>query len=569
MLAFFQTIHPSIKDMSETILIKIRERKELIANIALIGLILLAIYLRVKNLGLSLFFGEEEHYIFISNYILKTFPYFGSFFLHTSNFPAIATLGPMPFYIFALPLIISKNPLSVTFLIALLNILAVILCYGFVKVFFNRRIALITTALFAVSPWAVACARKIWNPYMVLPFIILFYYTFFLALFKNKQKYLILSFIISAFSIQLCQICYALIPSLILGIYFFRRQLRKRYTIIGAACFILLYLPQFFLESKSDFYLYNWLTDRLLTSNFKEMINALAIHLKPISYFNSVSKVSYWLGIILFILGLIVIIKRYLLSYILARKERSKEYLKYILVLSWTFAPLLLLMLFRQNCDPTDHHYSISIFPAQFIIMAIGLDYIAKQKIFKSFSLKPFVFIIVITIISLQSIGIIRLHRQIDREGIIYETWPYGDVPLRYKINIVKYIIHDSSNNKLIFEKNIHTLIAIAPDYYALVGYWYLFNFFSKEVGEKEIPPKYFDVPVHYIIIHKERNNLDSLKRWASLNNVEIYVNDINANLKVIKINSEENFNKFKSAFGVADTEYEYYTKDTRFQNLF
>jgi len=61
-----------------------------------------------------------------------------------------------------LPLAITSSLVVAQVWVALLNIGAVALCYQVVRTTWNRQLALVVTALFAVSPWAVMYSRRLW-----------------------------------------------------------------------------------------------------------------------------------------------------------------------------------------------------------------------------------------------------------------------------------------------------------------------------------------------------------------------------------------------------------------------
>ncbi|HEY8744265.1 MAG TPA: hypothetical protein VIU62_14300, partial [Chloroflexota bacterium] len=63
--------------------------------------------------------------------------------------------GPVAMWLLMLPLAITSSLLVAQVWVALLNIGSVALCYHVVRTTWNRPLALVATALFAVSPWAV------------------------------------------------------------------------------------------------------------------------------------------------------------------------------------------------------------------------------------------------------------------------------------------------------------------------------------------------------------------------------------------------------------------------------
>jgi len=87
---------------------------------------------------------------------------------------------PLTLYMMALPLRLWADPISAVLFTGFLNSLALLACYAVGKAFFNRKVALIATWLFAINPWAILYARKIWCrtlPIFTLAFMASLFYT--------------------------------------------------------------------------------------------------------------------------------------------------------------------------------------------------------------------------------------------------------------------------------------------------------------------------------------------------------------------------------------------------------
>jgi len=74
------------------------------------------------------------------------------------------------------PALLSKSPLAMAWLSALLGVGAVALTYRMASEFFGNRAAVWATVLFATSTWAVMFSRKIWAPDLSLFFVTLAMY---------------------------------------------------------------------------------------------------------------------------------------------------------------------------------------------------------------------------------------------------------------------------------------------------------------------------------------------------------------------------------------------------------
>jgi 4-amino-4-deoxy-L-arabinose transferase-like glycosyltransferase len=84
---------------------------------------------------------------------------------------------PMAVYLYAIPALVSSDPIALAMLPALLDTLAIALTYLLARKFLSRGGALAAALLFAVAPWAVIESRKIWAQDL-LPFFTILFFTF-------------------------------------------------------------------------------------------------------------------------------------------------------------------------------------------------------------------------------------------------------------------------------------------------------------------------------------------------------------------------------------------------------
>lgn len=81
--------------------------------------------------------------------------------------------SPMTVYVLAPFFMLSSNPLVVTLFIILLNIIGLAVLWRIAHQYFGRGVAIITTLIYAVSPYAIDYSRGIWAQNYHTPFIIL------------------------------------------------------------------------------------------------------------------------------------------------------------------------------------------------------------------------------------------------------------------------------------------------------------------------------------------------------------------------------------------------------------
>lgn len=87
--------------------------------------------------------------------------------------------GPVAMWLLMLPLALTGSLLAAHVWVALLNVASVALCFGFVRTTWNRRLAVVATLLYAVSPWAVVYSRRLWITAFDAPLALLAFWSLF------------------------------------------------------------------------------------------------------------------------------------------------------------------------------------------------------------------------------------------------------------------------------------------------------------------------------------------------------------------------------------------------------
>ncbi|MDD2823197.1 MAG: hypothetical protein PHQ59_03900 [Candidatus Daviesbacteria bacterium] len=145
---------------------------------------MLASLFRLTNINLIEFKYDEALSFYQTNlfFIDGTLPQKG----------IMASTGMYNFPLFSYLLILiglfSRNPLYMTFLIALINVGVIILFYILIKRVFGTSVAFVSAITLAVSPWAIIFSRKIWAQDLILFFAIPIFY-FLIKSVENKKAY--------------------------------------------------------------------------------------------------------------------------------------------------------------------------------------------------------------------------------------------------------------------------------------------------------------------------------------------------------------------------------------------
>jgi len=149
---------------------------------------------------------------------------------------------PLTLYLAALPLRVWADPLSAVVFTCLLNSLALLVCYWLTRTGLGKTEALLATLFFAVSPWAVLYARKIWSrtlPIFTLAFMVSLFLTFVL-----RRKWALVGAFVSLAGLLGLQLeALAFVPILGLAILLYRDAVAWRPLVVGGLIFCLLMLP--------------------------------------------------------------------------------------------------------------------------------------------------------------------------------------------------------------------------------------------------------------------------------------------------------------------------------------
>ncbi|MHB1357423.1 MAG: hypothetical protein ACYCZF_15760 [Anaerolineae bacterium] len=127
------------------------------AHLAFWSVIGLALLLRIGHLDLIAFDQPAAQQLASSAALVNnpTLPLFGETGADGITQPALVT------YLYALPLLLSRDPRLAVAWTVILNVCAIALCYSSLRRWFGLRTAVFTILLWAVNPWAILQARTI------------------------------------------------------------------------------------------------------------------------------------------------------------------------------------------------------------------------------------------------------------------------------------------------------------------------------------------------------------------------------------------------------------------------
>ncbi len=297
---------------------------------------------------------------------------------------------PLTLYLMALPVRLWPDPLAVVLFTLLLNAIAVWGCYAFGRVYFGERVGLMAALLFAVNPWAVLYARKIWcesMPWATLIFIVALFAVFV----KGRRRFLVLACLSTAVMVGLHLSGLAAILILGLAILLYRDQVSPQALVLGALAALLAVSPYLFHDARNGWEnlhrafnyaggggTFSWDAVRyalMLATSYGISGQAGAFHTK----FQTSIPNLWWMNAVM--IGLLVLGWLYALFQTF-RGETKAQRRSFGLLLLWFCVPVALQL---KPSTPTQPHYFIILYPVQFLLIAIllarGLERLPRPTI--------------------------------------------------------------------------------------------------------------------------------------------------------------------------------------------
>jgi hypothetical protein len=284
---------------------------------------------------------------------------------------------PLTLYLTAIPLRVSQDPVVAVLFVGLLNGLAVLACYVFARAYFGRAVALIASFLFAINPWAVLFARKLWC--RTLPLATLAFFAAVYATFVNRRPWALVGvFAALAVLVGLQLEGIAFIPILILLLFLYRRDVALGPLLVGMGLFVLAVAPYVVHDalhgwpSLQSFMAYAGGDSRLSLDALRygflltggHGIHGMAGALYP-AYLAGLPNL-WWLNTLMMaVLGVA-------LPYATLRIVRGigDDRRTLALLLIWFVVPILLQ---TRSTAPVYLHYFVLLYPVQFLLISILL----------------------------------------------------------------------------------------------------------------------------------------------------------------------------------------------------
>ena len=162
-------------------------------------IILSALIFRVTNLDVTEFKADEA-----SNLFLASRPIFNHPFPYGGVVSSVGILNPplFTYFLYAIA-ILTLNPQVIVLIIALINSLMLGFFFLFIKNYYSKTLAFISTIFLVFSPWSIIFSRKIWPPDLIPPLSIVLLYSLHKAVLSKKMIFWLPVSVSSLFLIQL------------------------------------------------------------------------------------------------------------------------------------------------------------------------------------------------------------------------------------------------------------------------------------------------------------------------------------------------------------------------------
>ncbi|HTD18462.1 MAG TPA: glycosyltransferase family 39 protein, partial [Ktedonobacteraceae bacterium] len=172
----------------------------------------------------------------------------------SSNSASIFILHqPAAIYFLMLPALFSPNPLWAVVMTALFNIIAVLIAYIFTRRYFGRFAATIASLLFATAETAIVFSRFIWQPTLLAPFVMLFFFALFWGVVDRRKGWLFPALLLLGICYQLHEITLILAVPLLLALLLAPQTIRLLDIVLGGIALMLIFAPYLVWEFSSKF----------------------------------------------------------------------------------------------------------------------------------------------------------------------------------------------------------------------------------------------------------------------------------------------------------------------------
>lgn len=357
--------------------------KKTLVLILLIGIILLAAYLRLYRISdYMTFLGDEGRDVLVAKSILE-----GNFtLLGPRSSAGDFFMGPAYYYMITPWLwLFNYDPVGPAVMVAILSVVTVWLIYYVGRKWFTTAAGLMAAALYSVSPIVITYSHSSWNPDVLPFFALLMMYMLFLGVqAKEKTRYFIFVGFLLGISLQLHYLALLLGAVVFFYIFLAGWYIRKRIEIvvilrryfeiflgfvIGFSPFLAFEIRHGFPNTKTiiqfifgDTAQKGYETGGTFFSTVSDVF--FRIFAKLVFYFPSPDRYNLFSQVELTLFGLFAMLVSFAALFVLFKRTQNKLVL--MLVFLWLVLGVLLFGFYKKQIY--DYHF-VYLFPLPFLII--------------------------------------------------------------------------------------------------------------------------------------------------------------------------------------------------------
>lgn len=414
----------------------------------------------------------------------------------------IFTVGAIYTFPWYVTMLFTHDPRVVTLLtIGVPNTIAVLVCFLFCYKFINKRTAVLATALFGFSGWAILYTKNLWGVNLLQFYSILFFFALSWCIYRPRFWLIVVTILLSIFIPSLHPIGFCVFISVFLILFFHCNIHNKKYLLLLAS-FLVIPILIVFGKKGLDFISAGFSLDAIFTSMRLIVRDRWYYgYLGVAPGYPLIDGFSNLFVRTMFLLGCVYTVKRTFQDY------KAKQFSPYIIIGAWYF---VFVVAFGFAHRTSFGHYFVVILPVLFIIAAIGfsamIDYLSGREKVANWELlvlfiifmfwnpwltllifsiilflrgrlitkaykKPVIYILYFSItfiLAFQALSTIQLYSSIKKTGGVSGK---PGLDLGSKINTVKYIIKDAQARYK--QTGLKSYYSVLND----EGYEYLFEY--------------------------------------------------------------------------------------------
>ena len=166
-------------------------------------------------------------------------------------------IGPLYFYLYSLPMVITRmNPIGQFFLSSLIGVLTTLIIYLVGKSIYNKRVGLFAGFFHAISMVFIGWERPVWNVSGILLLSVIIYYLYY-KINQNRKYWPLLFFAIGIFlHFHFTGIFYIPVTILFIGYLLINKKIKKddiKFIFIGLILLFTTFLPLIIFDLRHGF----------------------------------------------------------------------------------------------------------------------------------------------------------------------------------------------------------------------------------------------------------------------------------------------------------------------------